>query len=224
MPSGSTNEGTTESGGEGQATLLVSEFPPPPYYFPMAAASNTTTLPPPPIPHAALKHGTERAAQAAALARQQQQTAADSSTSTDTILGGGGQHAIHHDNDDANNNNNKMVAVFGEIVEDPYLVVPPDGSIENPQDILNAITELNGTVLRNFQSLVMDLVHQPQHNVESRAALTNNIVQMIQHVNQFREHQARELLIQLLEAQLHQRQQLLVELQKDIVQADQLLS
>jgi hypothetical protein len=46
---------------------------------------------------------------------------------------------------------------------------------------------------------------------------------MLQECNKFREHQAREILIDLLEKQLQQRNNLLAELQEQIRQADQCL-
>jgi MED7 protein len=46
---------------------------------------------------------------------------------------------------------------------------------------------------------------------------------MLQECNKFREHQARELLIELLEHQLAQRKKLVRELQQNIAKADELL-
>ena len=46
---------------------------------------------------------------------------------------------------------------------------------------------------------------------------------MLQECNKFREHQARELLIELLEQQLAGRQKLVRELQTNIAKADEVL-
>ena len=46
---------------------------------------------------------------------------------------------------------------------------------------------------------------------------------MLQECNKFREHQARELLIELLEHQLEERQALTKELKNEIAKADKLL-
>ena len=202
MASGGKSEAKTEPG-EGEATLLVSEFPPPPFYH------NVSNLPPPPIPEAALINGTKRAAEAAARAR----LLAEQGDTTDTILGGA----------DKVDETGDVVAVFGEIVEDPYLVQPPD-SCEDPKVIKESITELNLTVLQNFKTLVDDLVHRPLDNKKTRDELSKNIVQMVEQVNKFREHQAREILIELLEKQLQERKKLIVELQEDIGTADELLN
>lgn len=47
---------------------------------------------------------------------------------------------------------------------------------------------------------------------------------MLQETNKFREHQSREILIELLEKQLEERQRLIVELEKDVATADNLLA
>lgn len=47
---------------------------------------------------------------------------------------------------------------------------------------------------------------------------------MLEETNKFREHQSRELLIELLEKQLHERQKLVRELEHKVAQADTLLS
>ena len=46
---------------------------------------------------------------------------------------------------------------------------------------------------------------------------------MLQECNKFREHQARELLIELLEQQLEERKKLVAELQDSIAKAEELL-
>ena len=46
---------------------------------------------------------------------------------------------------------------------------------------------------------------------------------MLQETNKFREHQARELLIEMLEKQLEQRKKLLEELEAEIQKTDALL-
>lgn len=56
-----------------------------------------------------------------------------------------------------------------------------------------------------------------------RDELTHNVFLMLQECNKFREHQARELMIELLEEQLGQRTSLLAELDTSIARADELL-
>lgn len=46
---------------------------------------------------------------------------------------------------------------------------------------------------------------------------------MLQETNKFREHQSREILIEILEKQLEERLKLIDELEKDVASADALL-
>jgi mediator of RNA polymerase II transcription subunit 7 len=130
----------------GEATLLVSEFPPPPFYYPLA-----DQLEPPPIPTEALRNGTERAARAMAEARAEaeRQRLGD----TNAILGG----TVSQEEDD------NVVAVFGEVVEDPWLVRPLD-LCEDPTVVRDEVKRLNATVLQLFAQLAQDLVHRPLEN------------------------------------------------------------
>ena len=56
-----------------------------------------------------------------------------------------------------------------------------------------------------------------------RDELAHNVFLMLQECNKFREHQAREVLIELLEQQLAQRLELTAELKTTIARADALL-
>jgi mediator of RNA polymerase II transcription subunit 7 len=56
-----------------------------------------------------------------------------------------------------------VVAVFGEIVEDPLLIEPLD-VCEDPTVIRDEVKRLNQLVLRGFVKLVQDLVHNPTEN------------------------------------------------------------
>lgn len=58
---------------------------------------------------------------------------------------------------------------------------------------------------------------------KTRDELSHNVFLMLQETNKFREHQAREFLIDLLEKQLAERESLLQELQTCIASADALL-
>ena len=58
---------------------------------------------------------------------------------------------------------------------------------------------------------------------ETRDELSHNIFLMLQETNKFREHQAREILIEILEKQLGEREKLLKELEEGIERTDSLL-
>lgn len=138
----------------GEATLLVSEFPPPPFYYTHAEWK------PPPIPVEALTRGTRRAAAAAARARAAEHSRRLAETmgehdKTDAILGGVKDDEAEEEGD--------VVAVFGEIVENPLLVDPLD-HCEDPGVVRDEVRRLNCAVLQGFVHLVQDLVHRPVEN------------------------------------------------------------
>jgi hypothetical protein len=146
---------------EGEATMLVSEFPPPPYYY-----TRGENLEPPDIPTAALECGTRRAAAAAARARAEAERLRlsehmmnneEEEDKTGAIFGG----VVNNANpDDLKDEEGEVVAVFGEIVEDPVLIEPLD-YCEDPKVVRAEVKRLNATVLKEFVRLVQDLVHRP---------------------------------------------------------------
>mmetsp|Transcript_210 Transcript_210/g.207 ORF Transcript_210/g.207 Transcript_210/m.207 type:complete len:123 (-) Transcript_210:67-435(-) len=78
------------------------------------------------------------------------------------------------------------------------------------------VCRLNQEVMQGFVKLVHELVHRPLDNKKCRDELSHNIFLMLQECNKFREHQAREVLIETLEKQLAERHMALAELQKQI--------
>ena len=74
-----------------------------------------------------------------------------------------------------------------------------------------------------FISLSQELVNRPAENKKVRDQLQHHVFLMLQETNKFREHQARELLIEMLEKQLEQRKKLLEELEAEIQKTDALL-
>lgn len=142
---------------EGQATLLVSEFPPVPYYYRLAAEGK---LEPPEIPYEALALGTKRAAAQAARAQAESERLrmGEDGDKTDAILGGVPAPTDGDEDDDGD-----VVAVFGEIVEDPQLTEPLD-RCEDPKIVRDEVKRLNLEVVKGFVKLVQDLVHRPTDN------------------------------------------------------------
>lgn len=211
--SGGGEPGTGGDEGGGEATLLVSEFPPPPFYFRRALS-----LTPPAIPTEALERGSKRAAAAAAKAHAESERMRllgedAASHNTDAILGG----VLTKEEEDGD-----VVAVFGEIVEDPLLVQVKD-NCEDPTLVRDEVSRLNKKVVQGFVKLVQDLVHRPLDNKKCRDELSHNVFLMLQECNKFREHQARELIIKLLEKQLLERQEALKDLQSQISHTHELL-
>ena len=62
-----------------------------------------------------------------------------------------------------------------------------------------------------------------ESNRKRRDELSHNVFLMLQETNKFREHQSRELLIEILEKQLEQRENYINELENKITKVDNLL-
>mmetsp|Transcript_49061 Transcript_49061/g.59406 ORF Transcript_49061/g.59406 Transcript_49061/m.59406 type:complete len:227 (+) Transcript_49061:51-731(+) len=203
--------------------MLVSEFPPPPYYYHKSAS-----LTPPSIPTECLERAAKKAQQVAAAA------AAAAEAERARIFGESG-NGISEDNndvgtavppvpaaDDGIDADGEVVAVFGEIVEDPLLVKVED-DCRDPTKIRDTIFRLNKDVMEGFVRLVNELVHRPLDNKKCRDELNHNVFLMVQECNKYREHQAREILITILEEQLVDRQNATRALKEEIAKADEAL-
>jgi hypothetical protein len=70
--------------------------------------------------------------------------------------------------------------------------------------------------LTGFVKLVDELVHNPLDNKKCRDEVSHNVFLMMQESNKYREHQARELLIDMLQTQVKERRAALTELQTQI--------
>ena len=165
--------------------LLVTEFPPPPYYYTLASRHTPANqkLTPPPIPHRAFKVAAKRVMNERKKAREEsdrirldaeggggeggdamdvdkeENEAGESSSSTKKHLNKEGDD---DDSIDPNNPNEPVVAVFGEIVEDPTLTVEEE--CHDPIEIRENVQRLNRSVLNGFLKLVQQLVHDPNDN------------------------------------------------------------
>jgi len=101
--------------------------------------------------------------------------------------------------------------------------VEPLDPCEDPAVIRDEVKRLNREVVRGFVSLVGDLVNRPSENKKRRDELQHNVFLMLQETNKFREHQSRELLIEILERQNEERERLVRELEERIRQSKELL-
>jgi len=138
---------------------------------------------------------------------------------------GAGTAGKNETEEDIENDNGPVVAVFGEecYVEDPTLVPVEDGC-DDPKKVKDKVSRLNKDILVGFITLLGDLVNQPLAHKKCRQQLLNNIEVMLKECNTFREHQARELLIETLEAQLHDRKWAMDELKGQLSTSDDLLT
>lgn len=207
--------------------LLVSEFPPPPFYYRRASAHGIG-LKPPAIPTQRLKEYSKAAAivmknAVAAMEckfRKEKESGETSSTIDDQDM----KNSSATDQSQTANNGvdaqadltASMVTVFGDVtVEDPILVSIPD-DCSDPTKVRDNVIRLNRKVMHGYIKLVNELVHKPLDNKKCRDELSHNVLLMLHECNKFREHQARETLIQILEKQLEFRKFALVQLRDEI--------
>ena len=228
---------------DGDDMLLVTEFPPPPYYYTLASSGKLT---PPDIPERAFRVAAKRVRQEKERARLEserirleaekkdtdddmvkEEGGGEREASTDAVMTEKQNEQNNDDNDDdsitdPNDPNEPIVAVFGEIVEDPTLVYVEE-ECNNPTILRDNVKRLNRSVLQGFLKLVNKLVNDPIENKKCRDDLSHNIFLMLQECNKFREHQAREILIATLEQQLEQREKGLGLLREQIQEAEDAL-
>ncbi|KAL7535971.1 hypothetical protein ACHAWF_005323 [Thalassiosira exigua] len=225
-----------EAGGGGGSDdddmLLVTEFPPPPHYYARASRSTPShlRLTPPEIPQRAFRVAAKRVAAERRRAREESERlrleaegggatrggpasgtssekgAEGSSASAGDPSASEGKEKIEEDDSiDPDDPSEPVVAVFGEIVEDPALVVEEE--CHDPAIVRENVRNLNRSVLRGFLQLVQKLVRDPNDNKKLRDELSHNLFLMLQECNKFREHQAREILIDALENQLERKRE-----------------
>lgn len=207
------------------AAQLVSEFPIPPTYYKMAL-----TLNPPPIPHEDIKRSTKKAhlERLKTLQREEEEERkrfgenfelyVDSTNSTGIINTSSSNAPLNMDESDTG----PWITVFGPegYVEDPSQIRIVD-ECANPKEVQLRLSQLNKETLQGFVTLVGELVNNPESHLKSRDILLNNIELMLKESNKFREHQAREILIESLEQQLKDRNSALNELKVLIQNTDE---
>lgn len=140
----------------GEASLLVSEFPPPPFYYAYCGEEGFE-LEPPPIPQEKLTYATEQA-------RQQALQQAEKEEKIRQGLVDDPQSFLTGDAETPSVEDDKVVGVFGEVVEDPFLMTPIHSSEEDPLMNCEELKRLNTEALETFVQLVNDLVQQPLEN------------------------------------------------------------
>jgi hypothetical protein len=130
---------------QGEAEILVSEFPPPPYYFSLASKG---LLEPPAIPVEALKYAARKAAAMAAEAERSAEAERFASLDIHSLsASAAGAHQLSPSvNNIAATSSDKellegdVVAVFSEIVEDPMLF-QVEHDCENPTAVRDRLKQ-----------------------------------------------------------------------------------
>jgi mediator of RNA polymerase II transcription subunit 7 len=168
----------TQTTEEDDDMLLVTEFPPPPQYYALASRNTPAhlRLVPPEIPLRAFRVAAKKVRVERKRAKEESERirllacagdGAAAAGSNDAAACNDGTKSASQDNDDddsidPNDPNEPVVAVFGEIVEDPTLTV--DEECDDPTVIRENVKRLNQEVLRGFLKLVRGLVNDPNDN------------------------------------------------------------
>lgn len=200
---------------------LVSEFPPPPYYYKLFTQGQQQPLAPPPIPKEAIERSTRQSIRKRATLDMEERNRLGGLGVG--VIGGGGVGDLP-DFNGGGKMDGPTIAIFGQdnYLEDPNLVSIPD-DFSDPQEVKAEVSRLNKEILQGFMTLVGVLVNSPMDQGPCREQLMKNIEQLLKECNKFREHQARECMIQTLEKQLLDRTNAVRELRNQILEANQFL-
>ena len=152
--------------------LLVSEFPPPPAYYALASRNTPAhlRLQPPEIPLRAFRVAAKKVLNERKKAREESErirlaACTDGDTGenhSNTVEAAKDTKPEDDDSIDLDDPNEPVVAVFGEIVEDPTLTVVQE--CDDPNVIRDNVKSLNQEVLKGFLKLVRVLVNDPSEN------------------------------------------------------------
>eukprot|EP00562_Extubocellulus_spinifer_P028458 CAMPEP_0178655726 /NCGR_PEP_ID=MMETSP0698-20121128/24432_1 /TAXON_ID=265572 /ORGANISM="Extubocellulus spinifer, Strain CCMP396" /LENGTH=254 /DNA_ID=CAMNT_0020297709 /DNA_START=113 /DNA_END=878 /DNA_ORIENTATION=+ len=221
---------------EGEAQILVSEFPNPPPYYNLFATLNGkgkgNLLPPPPIPTAKLQATAVEVAKAEAASRRIRDEQLKSGAATAAAAAAAEAAAII-----PQPNLDDVVSIFGEIVEDPLLRMGQhpqqqqqqqqqqqddvDQQCTNPEEIAIAMKSLNRQIMTSFVTLTRVLVHEPKAAREELITLSQLLIRLLEECNRYRDHQARENLIRCLEDQLKMKRTMLKALEGDLTEVQE---
>lgn len=217
--------------------LLVSEFPPPPTYFRQAAfkAASTTTpsanngnsnnkLVPPPIPTTCFEKAAKRVAKNVADAQAAAEAEISGKNSAvEAAAQANSNLSLVEEVTAVDNEEDDVVGVFGEVVEDPVLLTPLLDDCSDPLVVRDTVIRLNKESLLLFVTLIDDIVNRPLENKKTREEISQKVFLMLQECNKFREHQGREILIEILEKQLVDRRDAITKLKQEIETVDDYL-
>lgn len=145
--------------------LLVSEFPPPPSYYSLASRHTPAhlRLQPPDIPLRAFRVAAKKVLRERKRMREESERIRLEACADGTAKSEDRNVAdVDDDSIDPDDPNEKVVAVFGEIVEDPTLTV--EQLCDDPNEVRENVKRLNQEVLGGFLKLVRVLVNDPNEN------------------------------------------------------------
>ena len=204
---------------EGEAQCLVSEFPNPPPYYQLFGSlpADAAVPPPPPIPTATLEATARRVADITAAVHQLRDEQRDTLVGADpTSAAAASAHAAIAEASRPPDNLAEVVSIFGEVVEDPLLRIA-DGreACDDPTDIAREMRSVTGDIVTTFVTLTQVLLQEPAAAREQLVRVSKLLATLLEESNRYREHQARENLIGVLEEQVAAKRRALAERERD---------
>ena len=210
---------------EGEAQCLVSEFPnPPPYYRLFGGSLPADQLPPPPpIPTAKLEATAQKVAEITAAVQTIRDEQSDTLVGVDpnSLVAAAAHAAIAAAT--VPPNLEEVVSIFGEVVEDPLLRIPneKEGSedretCDDPSDVAREMKTINRQIMTSFVTLTNVLLQEPAVARSELVKVSKLLVRLLEQSNRYREHQARENLIAVLEETAEAKRTALEEVERDL--------
>ena len=176
---------------------------------------------PPPIPTECFEKAAKRVAEAVAEAKAAAEAAMSTSKSAAEVAAQENSDlSLVEQVSAVENGDEDVVGVFGEVVEDPVLLTPLIDDCSNPLLVRDTLIRLNKEIILLFVTLIDDLVSRPLENKKTREEISHKVYLMLQECNVLREHQGREILINILERQLSDRRNAIAKLKQEIEEAD----
>mmetsp|Transcript_9758 Transcript_9758/g.27324 ORF Transcript_9758/g.27324 Transcript_9758/m.27324 type:complete len:228 (-) Transcript_9758:375-1058(-) len=203
---------------EGEAQCLVSEFPnPPPYYKLFGSLPAHRLPPPPPIPTAKLEATAQKVAEITTAVQkirdEQQDTLVGVDPSSAVAAAAHGTIAEASAPPDLE----EVISIFGEVVEDPLLRIANEKeTCDNPRDIASEMKKVNKEIMTSFVTLTNVLLQEPEAAREELVKVSKLLVRLLEESNRYREHQARENLIAVLEEKVEAKRKALAEVERDL--------
>ena len=203
---------------EGEAQCLVSEFPnPPPYYKLFASLPANALPPPPPIPTSKLEATATKVAEITAAVQKIREEQQDTLVGVDpnSAVAAAAHAAIAEAS--APPDLEEVVSIFGEVVEDPLLrKVNEKETCDNPKDIAQEMKNVNQDIMTSFVTLTQVLLQEPEAAREELVKVSKLLIRLLEESNRYREHQARENLIAVLEEKVEAKRKALEEVERDL--------
>ena len=205
----------------------MSEFPnPPPYYRLFGDSLPADQLPPPPpIPTAKLEATAQKVAEITSAVQQIRDEQSDTLVGVDpnSLVAAAAHAAIAAAT--VPPNLEEVVSIFGEVVEDPLLRIPhekEEGEVrrettcDDPSDVAREMKTINRQIMTSFVTLTNVLLQEPAVARSELVKVSKLLVRLLEQSNRYREHQARENLIAVLEETAEAKRTALAEVERDL--------